>query len=304
MKAAFILAVAGYVAAQATAPEQSCQSLFDQCRQPAADGTSANQAECAAELAGCQADCEAQFDECRQPSADGTSANQAECAALRAGCLGEAPAQPSAPVTSTAPAYPSATPGNKQECDAAYDTCRVTPVQGGTSANQAACAAEYASCLGYNPFTNTASATPSVSVGEPVYRTETVTAFTTYCPSPSEYIPDEVKFGALLTVVSATFVHKSSTVVVTSATTLTLPCPTGCVVTHPVNPPATTPGQPKTTGGTQPPVYPTGPTGHHNATTAAGTPPAKTSPVVYTGAAAVYTGAPVLAAAGFAALFL
>ncbi|KAI4134531.1 MAG: hypothetical protein LQ341_006011 [Variospora aurantia] len=52
----------------------------------------------------------------------------------------------------------------------------------------------------------------------PVYTTKHVTAFVTFCPAPTE------------------IVHGSSTITVTSATTLTLDCPTGCAVVQTVAP--------------------------------------------------------------------
>ncbi|KAL8772133.1 MAG: hypothetical protein Q9209_002568 [Squamulea sp. 1 TL-2023] len=51
---------------------------------------------------------------------------------------------------------------------------------------------------------------------EPSYTTKVVTAFTTFCPGPTQITLD----GSVITV--------------TSATTVTLPCPTGCPVTVPV----------------------------------------------------------------------
>ncbi|KAL8787291.1 MAG: hypothetical protein Q9213_002282 [Squamulea squamosa] len=51
---------------------------------------------------------------------------------------------------------------------------------------------------------------------EPSYTTKVVTAFTTFCPGPTQ------------------ITHGGSVITVTSATTVTLPCPTGCPVTVPV----------------------------------------------------------------------
>ncbi|KAL8990760.1 MAG: hypothetical protein Q9177_000660 [Variospora cf. flavescens] len=52
----------------------------------------------------------------------------------------------------------------------------------------------------------------------PVYTTKHVTAYVTFCPAPTE------------------IVHGSSTITVTSATTLTIDCPTGCPIVQTVAP--------------------------------------------------------------------
>ena len=129
----------------------------------------------------------------------------------------------------------------------------------------------------------------SVSVDVPVYRTTTVSAITTYCPQPT------------------TFVHSASTYVVTKATTLTVPCPGGCVVTSvesktvpATTAPATT--APATTApGTTAPVYKTGstlvPSASKNGT-------ATHTIATYTGAGAIATGAPLAAMAALGAFFL
>ncbi|KAL9531112.1 Vacuole-localized protein [Sphaerulina musiva] len=112
-----------------------------------------------------------------------------------------------------------------------------------------------------------ASTSASVYVDVPVYRTATVSAITTYCPQPT------------------TFVHSASTYVVTAATTLTMACPGGCVVTES----ATAPAGYMPTGGLIPGAPKNG-TGN--------------SPVAYTGGAALATGGPLAVLAALGALFL
>ncbi|OHE99013.1 hypothetical protein CORC01_05703 [Colletotrichum orchidophilum] len=111
----------------------------------------------------CPAGCAAAYDKCR----GAPEANRATCAAEYAGCLGYNPFGPdgslitptacsSTPVTPTAPvttppasaSTPTAPASDcPVECAAAYDKCRGAP-----EANRATCAAQYAGCLGYNPF--------------------------------------------------------------------------------------------------------------------------------------------------------
>ncbi|KAI5364118.1 hypothetical protein Slin15195_G097760 [Septoria linicola] len=151
-------------------------------------------------------------------------------------------------------------------------------------------------------------ATPSVSLDTPEYRTSTVSAITTYCPS------------------STVITHEQKTYTVTSATTLTLPCPGGCVVTTPVAPPKT----PETHPATQPKVPATTPVAPPKAPETHPAQPPATTPVVYkpttmapvpsvpasrngtqthsvatyTGAAAQQTAGAILAVAAMGALFL
>lgn len=142
--------------------------------------------------------CQQQYDTCRTTRVNGLSANQAYCASKNAECEGN--------------------------CQTQYDTCRTTRVNG-LSANQAACAAQYAGCLGRNPFTTSAATSTAPPPSGTDYVTEVVTAYTTYCPSPT------------------TFAHGNKTYTVTSATTLTITdCPGGCKITKPVTSlsPATT----------------------------------------------------------------
>ncbi|KAF2198486.1 hypothetical protein GQ43DRAFT_434228 [Delitschia confertaspora ATCC 74209] len=105
----------------------------------------------------------------------------------------------------------------------------------------------------------------------PAYVTEVVTAYTTYCPAPTE------------------IVHGSETYTVTEATTLTITnCP--CTITKPASPstpvvvPTSAPVAPSS-GAPVVPVVPSGaPAPYPNGTT-----PAYTPPAVGTGSA---TGAP------------
>ena len=113
-------------------------------------------------------------------------------------------------VTPSASASASAS-GNASDCYAAYNTCRVAP-----DANMASCAAQYAGCLGYNPFASNGTNTVTPASNGDVYVTEVVTSYTTYCPNPT------------------TFAVNNKTYTVSSATTLTITdCPGGCKVTKP-----------------------------------------------------------------------
>lgn len=108
--------------------------------------------------------------------------------------------------TMTSAPVASGTGAAKTDCESSYNACRTA-----YEANMSTCAAQYASCLGYNPFasngTNTATGSDDV-----VYTTEVVTSFTTYCPAAT----------------TLTYNHKTYTV--TEATTLTITdCP--CTLT-------------------------------------------------------------------------
>ncbi|KAL8852609.1 MAG: hypothetical protein Q9221_002489 [Calogaya cf. arnoldii] len=65
-------------------------------------------------------------------------------------------------------------------------------------------------------FVAGAVATHPANGTEPSYTTKVVTAFTTYCPEPTQISHD----GTVMTI--------------TSATTVVLPCPSSCTVTYPV----------------------------------------------------------------------
>ncbi|KAH6874077.1 hypothetical protein B0T10DRAFT_499423 [Thelonectria olida] len=129
------------------------------------------------------------------------------------------------PCTISKPVKPTytATPPKDQcatKCYDAYNTCR-----GKLDSNKAACAAEYAACLGYSPFgpdgslvTPTACSTQAhptkPATKPPTYTTEVVTAYTTYCPGPT------------------TLSFNNKTYTVTEPTTLTVTnCP--CTITKP-----------------------------------------------------------------------
>lgn len=118
----------------------------------------------------CTDACSTAYDTCRSKY----DANRASCAADYAGCLGFNPfdnsgslVTPTACVTTTAtPAPPAPTSACVTACDAAYDTCRSKP-----DANRAACAADYAGCLGYNPFESGSLVAPTACVGGPIMST-------------------------------------------------------------------------------------------------------------------------------------
>lgn len=111
--------------------------------------------------------CNNAFDTCRTKP----DANHAACAADYAGCLGYNPFESGSLITPTtcaittsstpapsAPASPCVT-----ACNSAYDTCRSKQ-----DANRAACAADYAGCLGYNPFEAGTLVTPTACAGGPM----------------------------------------------------------------------------------------------------------------------------------------
>ncbi|PBP21196.1 hypothetical protein BUE80_DR007764 [Diplocarpon rosae] len=149
-------------------------------------------------------DCQAQANTCRtQPEA-----NQATCSAEYAACLGYNPYANNQTATTTAAATTPSSSSSAASCEAVANQCRVQP-----DANQATCSAEYAACLGYNPYASPASS--------PVYTTEVVTKYTTYCPEPTTFVGPN-----------------SKTYTVTEATTVTIEdCP--CTVTSQMAPAAT-----------------------------------------------------------------
>ncbi|TKX21437.1 hypothetical protein C1H76_6511 [Elsinoe australis] len=154
-------------------------------------------------------------------------------------------------------------------CQTKYDACRAPGPAG--SANQAQCAAEYASCLGTNPFTGPASGDAAAQGVTTV--TEVVSSYTTYCPG------------------ATSVVQNGQTYVATGPTVLTITnCP--CTVTRAVTSVPTNPAAATT------PVtnVATGKTGGNNTT------PSYT-PVAYKGDAAKMVGAGLsFAAAGAGAL--
>lgn len=144
-------------------------------------------------------DCQAQADACRSAP----NANQATCSAQYAACLGSNPYANNTFSTSSTSASSTATATlSPLSCQDKANACRSAP-----DANQAQCSAEYAACLGYNPYSNA------------TVTTEVVTAFTTYCPA------------------ATTLTYNQKTYTISSATTLTITdCP--CTLTRPVAPPA------------------------------------------------------------------
>lgn len=112
---------------------------------------------------------------------------------------------PPNPINSTSPAgsdtaapatygHSSSAPASAG-CDATYSNCQTAP-----NANQATCAANYAQCLGYNPFapngTNTAA---PIQLGAPAavtVVTDVVTAYTTYCPFATQVTQNGVVYTA------------------------------------------------------------------------------------------------------------
>jgi hypothetical protein len=179
----------------------------------------------------CAAHCTGAFRKCQVTP----GSNKSTCAANYAQCLGFNPFSGNGtlvePTACSSPGVPKPTPPTKDECAAhctgAFRKCQVTP-----GSNKSTCAANYAQCLGFNPFNGNGThvePTACSSPGVPIFTTETVTTLTTYCPGPT------------------TFTHGTNTYTVTAPTTLTITdCP--CTVTRPVEPVPTkpvVPGQPE-----------------------------------------------------------
>ncbi|KAM0233954.1 hypothetical protein ACHAPO_006828 [Fusarium lateritium] len=109
----------------------------------------------------CVSECNSNYDTCR--TAPG--ANMSTCAAQYAGCLGYNPFEGGSLVTPTACSAPASdTPKPTQSgtsdcvtgCNDDYNKCRTAP-----GANMSTCAAQYAGCLGYNPFEGGSLVTPT-----------------------------------------------------------------------------------------------------------------------------------------------
>ncbi|KAG4261338.1 hypothetical protein BFJ72_g13318 [Fusarium proliferatum] len=108
----------------------------------------------------CLAKCNAAHDKCNTAP----DANHATCAAEYAECIGYNPYGGASFVTPTACSHsskPTATETAKADecvmkCDKAHDACNTAP-----GANHATCAAEYAECLGYNPYGGASFVTPT-----------------------------------------------------------------------------------------------------------------------------------------------
>ncbi|CEI61869.1 hypothetical protein FVEN_g2925 [Fusarium venenatum] len=115
----------------------------------------------------CVSECNSNYDTCR--TAPG--ANMSTCAAQYAGCLGYNPFEGGSLVTPTACSAPASdTPKPTQPgtsdcvtgCNNDYNKCRTAP-----GANMSTCAAQYAGCLGYNPFEGGSLVTPTACSEEP-----------------------------------------------------------------------------------------------------------------------------------------
>ncbi|KAL6916822.1 hypothetical protein FSST1_008317 [Fusarium sambucinum] len=115
----------------------------------------------------CVSECNSNYDTCR--TAPG--ANMSTCAAQYAGCLGYNPFEGGSLVTPTACSAPASdTPKPTQSgtsdcvtgCNDDYNKCRTAP-----GANMSTCAAQYAGCLGYNPFEGGSLVTPTACSEKP-----------------------------------------------------------------------------------------------------------------------------------------
>ncbi|KAF5702499.1 surface protein SP1 [Fusarium globosum] len=101
-------------------------------------------------------ECLAKCNEARDKCSTAPDANQATCASEYAVCVGYYPYDKKGdyvpPTACSHSAKPTATETAKADecvmkCDKAHDACNTAP-----DANHATCAAEYAECLGYNPY--------------------------------------------------------------------------------------------------------------------------------------------------------
>ncbi|GKU22279.1 unnamed protein product [Fusarium langsethiae] len=115
----------------------------------------------------CLSECNSDYNKCR--TAPG--ANMSTCAAQYAGCLGYNPFEGGSLVTPTACSVPASdTPKPTQSgtsdcvtgCNNDYNKCRTAP-----GANMSTCAAQYAGCLGYNPFEGGSLVTPTACSSRP-----------------------------------------------------------------------------------------------------------------------------------------
>ena len=158
--------------------------------------------------------CDAAANACRTAP----NANQAYCSSQYAACLGYNPYTADASSTSSsllicnaaaiargactasAASVPSSTPtptGNSTaSCDAAVNACRTAP-----NANQAYCSAQYAQCLGYNPYTAGVSSSSSAS---DYWTTAVVTSYTTYCPAPTTVVANSKTYTGKLSMIRLT----------------------------------------------------------------------------------------------------
>ncbi|KAK4495860.1 hypothetical protein PRZ48_013128 [Zasmidium cellare] len=126
-------------------------------------------------------------------------------------CKGGCPSK-DVPHTSIVPT--SAAPSPSADCQKKHDDCRSVK-NPSNPPNYAQCAAEYAGCLGYNPFTNgPASSTPVQSKpAQPTTVYEHTTVYTTYCPQTTT----SVNKGTTVTSVYSTHSTVTSVYKVTTA---------------------------------------------------------------------------------------
>ncbi|KAF4332271.1 surface sp1 [Fusarium beomiforme] len=153
----------------------------------------------------CVAKCDAAHGKCNTAP----NANHAQCAAEYADCLGYNPYGSGSLVPPTACSHSSAKPTETkaadkcekkiEKCNKAHDKCDTAP-----DANHATCAAEYAECLGFNPYTGTGgtlvvpTACPAASSMASATATgmETAKPTTTEASKPSKSEPAVVVNGA------------------------------------------------------------------------------------------------------------
>lgn len=169
----------------------------------------------------CAQKCNAQLSDCQsQPDP-----NESLCAANYAGCLGYNPYDGNFKLATECAVKLSPAEECAKKCNAALSDCQSKP-----DPNESTCAANYAACVGYNPYNGnfklaTACAADTPAKNGTIYTTTVVDVLTTYCPTPT------------------TLTINDKTYPVTEPTTLTIsdcPCTISKPVGHVTQPSATT----------------------------------------------------------------
>jgi hypothetical protein len=159
----------------------------------------------------CAQKCNAELSDCQGKP----DPNESFCAANYAGCLGYDPYTPTFKMATECAVKLSAAEECAKKCNAALSDC-----QGKPDPNESTCAANYAACVGYNPYNGnfklaTACAANNNANNGTIYTTTVVDVLTTYCPTPT------------------TLTVNGKTYPVTEPTTLTITdCP--CTISKPV----------------------------------------------------------------------
>ncbi|THV43946.1 hypothetical protein BGAL_0800g00010 [Botrytis galanthina] len=156
--------------------------------------TTASSATTSATTDACVSQCNASYNTCR--SAPG--ANQSTCASNYASCLGYSPydnngslvtptaCSSSVASTTASSATTSATADAcVSKCSASYNSCRTRP-----NANQATCASEYSTCLGYFPYDSNGSLVTPTACSSVASSTTAAATTTTQAASSVTATPD------------------------------------------------------------------------------------------------------------------